>query len=79
VDCVLSLGAELDARPWRPPLLNSLRWIEVDFPPILDYKHSILESVAPRCRLERITADLNDKGANEFLKPRWEAAAVCCC
>jgi len=60
VDCVLSLGAGLDARPWRLPLSNSLRWIEVDFAPILDHKHSILKDVTPRCRLERIIADIND-------------------
>jgi methyltransferase (TIGR00027 family) len=61
VDCVFCLGAGLDARPWRLPLSNSLRWIEVDFAPILDYKYSILKDVAPRCQLERVTADVSDK------------------
>jgi len=65
VDCVLSLGAGLDARPWRLSLSKNLRWIEVDFAPILDYKHSVLAGVAPHCRLERITADLNDKGERQ--------------
>src|SRR5580704_13056547 len=58
IDCVLSLGAGLDARPWRLPLPNRLRWIEVDFAPILDYKHGILKGVTPRCRIERIIADV---------------------
>ena len=58
---MLCLGAGLDARPWRLPLPSSLRWIEVDFGPILDYKHNILKDEAPRCRLERMTADLNNK------------------
>jgi len=61
IDCVLCLGAGLDARPWRLSLPKSVRWIEVDFAPILEYKYSILKDVAPQCRLERITADLNDK------------------
>lgn len=61
VDCVLCLGAGLDARPWRLPVSSSLRWIEVDFAPILDYKHNLLKDIAPRCRLERVTADLNDR------------------
>ncbi len=65
VDCILSLGAGLDARPWRLPLSSSLRWIEVDFAPILDYKHGILKGIAPRCRLERIIADLNDKSERQ--------------
>ena len=63
VDCVLSLGAGLDARPWRLPLSSSLRWIEDDFAPILDYKHSILKDVTPRCRLERVIADINDSSS----------------
>ncbi len=61
VDCVLSLGAGLDARPWRLPLPDRLRWIEVDFAPILDYKHAILKDVVPHCNLERMIADLNRK------------------
>jgi O-methyltransferase involved in polyketide biosynthesis len=61
IDCVLCLGAGLDARPWRLAFLpNSLRWVEVDFALILDYKHGILNDVAPQCRLERMVADLND-------------------
>jgi methyltransferase (TIGR00027 family) len=61
IDCVLSLGAGLDARPWRLPLPNSLRWVEVDFAPILDHKHSLLKDVKPHCHLERIAADVNEK------------------
>lgn len=45
IGCVLSLGAGLDARPWRLGLPGSLRWIEVDFGPILDYKHEALKDV----------------------------------
>ena len=62
VDCVLSLGAGLDARPWRLPLPGSLHWVEVDFAQILDYKYAMLKDVTPQCRLERMTADLNDRG-----------------
>ncbi len=60
IDCVLCLGAGLDARPWRLPLAKSLRWIEVDFAPILDYKYGVMKDVTPQCRLERMSADLND-------------------
>ncbi len=59
VDCVLSPGAGLDARPWRLSLPSTLHWIEVDFAPILDYKHSLMNDVAPHCRLERLVADVN--------------------
>jgi methyltransferase (TIGR00027 family) len=61
VDTVLSLGAGLDARAWRLDLPANLRWIEVDFPAMLDYKFGVLEDATPKCRLERRSADLNDE------------------
>jgi len=60
VAAVLSLGAGLDSRPWRLDLPESLRWIEVDFPAMLDYKGAIMAQHQPKCRLERLSADLND-------------------
>lgn len=57
---VLSVGCGLDTRPWRLELPPELRWIEVDFTDMLDYKDSFLSSEQPRCRRERISADLND-------------------
>src|ERR1700759_2101005 len=38
VDTVLCLGAGLDARPYRMALPESLHFIEVDFPAMLDLK-----------------------------------------
>jgi methyltransferase (TIGR00027 family) len=55
---VVVLGAGLDTRAWRLPLPPTLRWIEVDFAPILDYKTEILASEQPKCRWERIDANL---------------------
>jgi methyltransferase (TIGR00027 family) len=57
---VLSIGCGLDARPWRLDLPPQLRWIEVDFADMLEYKESVLAGETPRCRRERLTADLND-------------------
>ena len=57
---VVILGAGLDTRPWRLDLPRQLRWIEVDFPDILDYKSRVLASERPNCRVERIAADLTD-------------------
>ena len=73
VDAVLSLGAGLDARAWRLALPATLRWIEVDFPAMLDYKFGAMEGTKPRCRLERRSADLND--AAERRKVIEDAAA----
>lgn len=58
-DTVINLGAGLDTRPYRMSLPKDLRWIEVDFPPLLDYKTQQLRSDPPVCRLERIPADLS--------------------
>ncbi len=58
VETVANLGAGLDTRPWRLELPPTLRWIEADFDGILEYKHSRLDSDAPRCRVERLAVDL---------------------
>jgi methyltransferase (TIGR00027 family) len=60
VDTVLNLGAGLDTRPYRMPLPKTLRWIEVDFAPIIDLKESRLADDEPRCVLERVKLDLSD-------------------
>jgi methyltransferase (TIGR00027 family) len=59
-DTVLNLGAGLDTHPWRFQLPADLLWIEVDFPDMLDYKSAALGDAPPRCRVERMSADLND-------------------
>lgn len=60
VATVLSVGSGLDTRPWRLELPAALRWIEVDFPAMLDYKDGVMGDVAPKCRRERLAADVNE-------------------
>lgn len=57
---VLSVGCGLDTRPWRLDLSPALRWIEIDFTEVLDYKDRLMLGETPRCRRERLTVDLND-------------------
>ncbi len=57
---VVSLGCGLDTRPWRLDLPPVLRWIEVDFPDMLEYKEGLMAGETPRCRRERLIADLSD-------------------
>jgi len=57
---VLSLGCGLDTRPWRLELPPELRWIEVDFADMMDYKNALMSAETPRCRREFIAADMND-------------------
>ena len=59
-DMVIDLAAGLDARPYRMQLPSSLRWIEIDLPPLLAYKEEILKGEKPLCKLERVPLDLAD-------------------
>jgi methyltransferase (TIGR00027 family) len=68
---VLSIGCGLDTRPWRLDLPSPLRWIEIDFREVLDYKDRLMFGETPRCRRERLTADLNDAAQRSAL---YEAA-----
>jgi methyltransferase (TIGR00027 family) len=60
IQTVLSLGCGLDTRPWRLELPPELRWIEVDFAEMLEYKEKLMSAETPRCRRERFTANVSD-------------------
>lgn len=66
---VISLGAGLDARPYRMVLPSSLKWIEVDLPQILAYKEHVLANEKPACALQRVPLDLSDvRGRRELFQ-----------
>ena len=67
VDTILNLGAGLDTRPYRLTLPETLRWIEVDHPSIIEWKRTQLAQEKPRCQLERIALDLADAQARRQL------------
>ncbi len=69
-DTVLNLAAGLDTRPYRLPLPQALRWIEVDFPDILAYKADKLADAQPRCALERVPLDLTRRDDRRSLFDR---------
>jgi methyltransferase (TIGR00027 family) len=58
VEVVVNLAAGLDTRPWRLPLPASLRWVDVDYPDVLEYKAGALAGERPACRYEPAPADL---------------------
>jgi len=74
IETVLSLGCGLDTRPWRLELPPGLRWIEVDFADMLDYKDGLMAGESPRCRRERVIADLNDTGQRRTIWATMGAA-----
>jgi methyltransferase (TIGR00027 family) len=67
VATVLSVGCGLDTRPWRLDLNPDLRWIEIDFRDVLDYKDGVMANETPRCRRQRFAADLNDPAQRRSL------------
>jgi methyltransferase (TIGR00027 family) len=59
VDTVVNLGAGLDTRPYRMSLPPTLRWIEIDFPHLIQQKTEALKDQKPVCRLERFALDFS--------------------
>jgi methyltransferase (TIGR00027 family) len=59
-DMVVNLAAGLDTRPYRLDLPKTLRWIEVDLPPMVEFKDAELAGESPRCELSREALDLAD-------------------
>ena len=67
VTAFLNVGAGLDSRPYRMSLDPRLRWIEVDFPHVIDYKRKRLEQYKPNCELQSIGLDLSDRSSRQSL------------
>jgi methyltransferase (TIGR00027 family) len=70
IDCVLNLAAGLDTRPFRLVLPSALRWIDVDFADILDYKWELMKGERASCRYETAPTDLTDGLARRALFAR---------
>jgi len=70
---VVNLAAGLDARPWRLALPPDLRWVDVDFADVLEYKASVIGAAPPHCVYETAAADLADAAARAALFARLGA------
>ncbi len=75
VDTVLNLGAGLDTRPYRMDLPKDLRWIEVDYPHVIDLKEERLADEQPNCALERVKLDLTNRTARQKFFAEVNASA----
>jgi methyltransferase (TIGR00027 family) len=62
-DLILNLAAGLDTRPWRLALPATLRWVDVDFPAVLEYKASVIGSEPTACEYECLQADITETTA----------------
>lgn len=69
-ELVVNLGAGLDTRPYRMEgLPSTLRWVEADFPHMVEYKNQMLAGEVPRVPFERVAIDLSaDDARQAFLK-----------
>lgn len=61
IDTVLNLGAGLDTRPYRLKLPVNLRWIEIDYPHVVEFKNKALQGEEPSVSIERIGLDLANR------------------
>jgi methyltransferase (TIGR00027 family) len=75
VDTVLNLGAGLDARPYRLELPHPVRFVEVDYPHMIELKEQRLDGAEPRHPVERVKLDLTDRGARRALLDRVASGA----
>jgi methyltransferase (TIGR00027 family) len=75
VDTILNLGAGLDTRPYRMDLPRGLRFVEVDYPHVIELKETRLAEEEPRCRLERVALDLTDRAARKAFLTGMNAEA----
>ena len=76
VDTVVNLGAGLDTRPYRLTLPDTLRWVEVDLPALVEYKNALLAEHRPTCELVRIGADLKESDTRKALFDRLHLGAA---
>lgn len=74
-DLIVNLAAGLDTRPYRLALPPSLRWVEVDFGPVLEYKAAGMGAERPICKLQRVHLDLAEVSARRDLFQRLGAEA----
>jgi len=67
VDTILNLGSGLDTRPYRLALPESTKWIEVDFPKMIDFKKEKLKGEKTICEHLMIGQDLSDQKLRQQL------------
>jgi methyltransferase (TIGR00027 family) len=75
VDLVVNLACGLDARAWRLDVSPELRWVDVDFPVMIDYKTELMRGEKTVCKYEAIATDLTDDRARSALFARLGASA----
>lgn len=60
-DMVVNMASGLDTRPYRLALPETLLWVDVDLPDMVDYMNTMMAGKKPTCRLERVALDLSNR------------------
>ena len=76
IDMVVNLGAGLDTRAYRLNLPHNLRWVEVDFPDIIDIKKTALTGEQTSCTLDFVALDLAEIPLRRHLFSKLAAQAT---
>jgi methyltransferase (TIGR00027 family) len=76
VDTIVNVGAGLDTRPYRMDLPASIRWVEIDYPSLIEGKAAQLSNEVPACSVERFGLDLADRGSRQELFERITATSA---
>lgn len=71
IDMVINLGAGMDMRPYRLAFKTPIRWIEIDFPGIVEAKSALLSDIDPVCPVERVGLDLLDREARRAVLAQY--------
>lgn len=75
IDTILNLGAGLDTRPYRLELPANVRWIEVDYAHVIEFKERELANETPRVQLQRAKVDLADRATRQDFLASVSASA----
>ncbi len=67
IDAVINLACGLCTRVFRLPLPQSMHWVEVDFPAMIQFKQEKLSPIAAPCDLEFRAVDLRQAEARQML------------
>ena len=76
IDMVVNLAAGLDSRAYRLKLPQNLRWVEVDFPDIVDIKKTVLAGEQTSCTLDVVALDLAEVPLRRRLFSKLDAQAT---
>lgn len=69
IETIVNLAAGLDTRPYRLALPKTLKWVEVDLDPMIQYKNQRLKDEEPKCQLSSVSVDLSSPQEREKFFP----------